>query len=53
MRKEIAALVKEALLSAQEAGDLPPFALPQITVEQPQREEHGDFATNLALQIAG
>ncbi len=53
MKGEIAQLLKEAVLKAQRAGDLPPFELPPLIVEQPQREEHGDYATNLALQVAG
>lgn len=52
MKGEIAQLLKGAVLKAQEAGDLPPFELPLLIVEQPQREEHGDYATNVALQIA-
>ncbi len=52
MKREIAQLLKQAVLNAQGAGDLPPFELPPLIVEQPQREEHGDYASNLALQIA-
>jgi len=52
MKREIAQLLKQAVLKAQGAGDLPPFELPPLIVEQPQREEHGDYASNLALQIA-
>jgi len=53
MKREIAQLLKDAILKAQGAGDLPPFELPLLIVERPQREEHGDYATNLALQVAG
>jgi arginyl-tRNA synthetase len=49
----IESLVREAILSAQEAGDLPPFDLPPLTVERPQREEHGDYATTAGFQLAG
>ncbi len=52
MKREIAQLLKDAVLKAQGAGDLPPLELPPLIVEQPQREEHGDYASNLALQIA-
>ncbi|MGB5932304.1 MAG: arginine--tRNA ligase [Anaerolineae bacterium] len=52
MKREIARLLKDAVLKAQGAGDLPPFELPPLIVEQPQQEEHGDYASNLALQIA-
>ncbi len=49
----IESLVREAIVSAQEAGDLLPFELPPLTVERPQREEHGDYATTAGLQLAG
>lgn len=49
---KIESLVREAILAAQHAGDLPSFDLPQVVVERPQREEHGDYATTVALQLA-
>lgn len=52
MKREIAQLLSDAVLNAQGAGDLPPFELPPLIVEQPQREQHGDYTSNLALQIA-
>jgi arginyl-tRNA synthetase len=51
--RKIESLVREAILSAQEAGELPSFDLPPLVVERPQREEHGDYATTAALQLAG
>ncbi len=45
-------MVREGILAAQGAGDLPSFDVPQIAVERPQREEHGDYATTVALQLA-
>ncbi len=53
MRKEIARLIEEAVVRAQREGQIPAFVLPPVAVEQPQREEYGDYATSLALQIAG
>jgi arginyl-tRNA synthetase len=50
---KIEGLVREAILVAQDAGHLPSFDVPQVVVERPQREEHGDYATNAALQLAG
>lgn len=50
---EIESLVREAILAAQDAGDLPSFDLPTLVVDRPQREEHGDYATSAALQLAG
>ncbi|MFN3704527.1 MAG: arginine--tRNA ligase [Thermoflexales bacterium] len=45
--------VKEAITSAQHAGELPSFMpLPEIHIEHPRQPEHGDYATNIALQLA-
>jgi arginyl-tRNA synthetase len=53
IRDEIRALVEQALAAAQAAGDVPQFAAPEVTVEHPQRPEHGDFSANLPLRIQG
>jgi arginyl-tRNA synthetase len=50
---KIESLVREAILAAQDAGDLPPFDLPQLAVERPQREEHGDYSSTVSLRLAG
>src|SRR4030065_890798 len=52
IRHEIARLVAEATARAQEAGDLPAIALPDVSVEHPAHEEHGDYAVSLPLQLA-
>ncbi len=52
IRDEIRSLLLGALRSAQDAGELPEFPLPEFSVEHPQVEEHGDYATNLAMQSA-
>ena len=46
-------LVERALAAAQEAGELPAFAAPEVQIEHPQRPEHGDYAANLPLRIQG
>ena len=51
-RREIEALVQAAARRAQEAGVLPQVHLPESTVERPQRPEHGDYASNIALRLA-
>jgi arginyl-tRNA synthetase len=51
--REIEKLVHEAIAAAQEAGELPAFDIPQLAVERPQREEHGDYAATAGLQLAG
>jgi len=53
IREEILVLVNEALNSAQDAGKIPHFVSPEITIEHPQRIEHGDFSINLPLRIQG
>jgi arginyl-tRNA synthetase len=52
LRSAIQQLIEAALQAAQADGSLPPFELPEIVVEQPQRPEHGDFATPVALALA-
>ncbi len=53
IRDDVIALVERALGAAQQAGDLPQFAAPEVTVEHPARAEHGDFSANLPLRIQG
>ncbi|OGO51672.1 MAG: arginine--tRNA ligase [Chloroflexi bacterium RBG_16_68_14] len=52
IKDEIARMVEEAATRAQEAGELPAIALPEIVIERPQRSEHGDYATSLPLRLA-
>src|SRR5918911_1626029 len=56
IQDELAPLIHEAIVAAQQAGDLPSFDVPPamaIPIERPRLEEHGDFATPIALQLAG
>ncbi len=62
VRTRLQGQLRAALASAIAAGDLPGDALsvgagdrglPPFTVEPPKEKEHGDFATNLALVLAG
>ena len=46
-------LIREAVLRAQEAGDLPRFDIPEVSVQPPRRPEHGDLATSVCMQMAG
>ena len=52
IKHEIARLVADAVARALEEGDLPPLALPEVTVEHPAREEHGDYAASLPMKLA-
>ena len=52
--QQLAEHIREAVLAAVEAGDLnlAPTDVPaEIVVERPKNLEHGDWATNVALQI--
>lgn len=44
--------IRQALLSAQKAGDLPDFELGEIQIETPRDPSHGDYATNAAMTHA-
>jgi arginyl-tRNA synthetase len=52
-RDQIASLIQEGIKTAQEQGTLPPFKVPDVGVERPRQEEHGDYATPICLQLAG
>jgi arginyl-tRNA synthetase len=53
IKTEIEELIRAAVRSAQESGALPAVAVPEIHVERPQRPEHGDYASNVPLRLAG
>lgn len=52
--EELAALIRAFLEQAIAAGEvnLDPAELPDVKVERPRSREHGDWATNVALQLA-
>jgi arginyl-tRNA synthetase len=52
LRNDIARLVHKAIKKAQKSKALPRFDVPEIPVERPKQEEHGDFATPICLQLA-
>lgn len=55
MREALGAAVQDALDRAEAAGDLrrpEGAAWPPISIERPARPEHGDYATNAAMQLA-
>ncbi len=50
---DLATLVKESATAVMAEHDLDASVLPDTaTVERPRNPEHGDYATNLALQVA-
>jgi arginyl-tRNA synthetase len=53
LREQLRQAVADARRSAAVAGDLAlPDELPAVSIEHPARPEHGDFATNAAMQLA-
>lgn len=46
-------LIRAALLQAQREERLPAVAIPQIILERPREKAHGDWATNIAMVLAG
>ena len=52
VKNDIANLVREALARAQAAKKLPPGPVEEVTVDRPQKAEHGDFACSLPLKMA-
>ncbi|UJW35348.1 arginine--tRNA ligase [Saccharothrix sp. AJ9571] len=50
---DLAALVRTSAVDVLTARGLDPAVLPDaVTIERPRNPEHGDYATNLALQVA-
>ncbi|MCL5283299.1 MAG: arginine--tRNA ligase [Armatimonadetes bacterium] len=53
IQEELAGAVLEAIKRAQEEGAIPELPAPTITMEMPRNKEHGDYACNVALSLAG
>ena len=58
LRSTLAAAITRALADAQAAGELPQIGdgtaeQPAFEVVRPDRADHGDFASNVALKLAG
>ncbi len=51
--KIITAELERLIAEAQKEGVLPEEISPRFQVEPPKAKEHGDYATNLALSLAG
>ncbi len=52
IRDDIRDLIVDAIRRAQEAHQLPAVAVPEVTIERPAKEEHGDYASSIALRMA-
>jgi arginyl-tRNA synthetase len=52
LREILIKALTEAAIKAQKEGKLPNVELPEITIERPQKAEHGDYASNFPLKLA-
>lgn len=52
VKQSIIESIKQAVVEAQNAGKLPEVPLPDVSIEHPQKAEHGDYATSLPLKLA-
>jgi arginyl-tRNA synthetase len=50
--EELAAAVRACLAAAVDAGELAVAVPDEVRVERPRNRDHGDWATNVALQLA-
>jgi arginyl-tRNA synthetase len=51
IRKELADLIYAATRKAQKKGSLPKTGIPEVLIERPRRQEHGDYACSLPLKM--
>jgi len=52
IREEIQNLIERAIRELQRVEKIPKFDLPEIEIEHPKEELHGDYATNVAIVVA-
>ncbi len=52
IRGQVRSTVKNALVAAADKGELPEVLVDEIVVETPKEKEHGEFSTNIAMQLA-
>lgn len=52
MKQTIREIVTAAALKAYENGNLPSGHIPEMEIEEPKHENHGDFSTNIAMVSA-
>ncbi|WP_377641163.1 arginine--tRNA ligase [Oryzobacter terrae] len=50
--EQLSAAIRDALSSAVDAGDLTVAVPAEVRVERPRNRDHGDWSTNIALQLA-
>jgi len=50
--EDLAQLVLSSVRAAVDAGELPVAVPDSVTVERPKNRQHGDYSTNVAMQLA-
>lgn len=51
IQRKIQLLIKKSIKKLQREKIFPEFEIPEIKIEYPEREEHGEYSTNLAILI--
>jgi len=51
IRQEIKNTLRNSLAKAVKDGEIPEVKVPEIIIETPREKEHGDFSSNIAMQI--
>ncbi len=51
IRQQIRDIVRKALEKSAGSGQLPVTEFPEISVESPKEKDHGEFSTNIAMQL--
>ncbi len=52
IRNDIAEVVRQGIAAAQASGSLPAFEIPTVEIGRPKDPKHGDYAANIAMQLA-
>ncbi len=52
IKQRLAALIEESIKELQARGDLVSTPLPDIIIERPQNDKHGDYSSSIALKLA-
>jgi arginyl-tRNA synthetase len=52
LRDQVQQVVSDAVNAASTAGELPPLSVAAPEISRPNRPDHGDFSTNIAMVVA-
>jgi len=51
IKDKIKNLIEKVILEAQKREELPSFKIPEISIEHPKDSRHGDYASNINMQL--